>query len=78
MEVRVQTFRGAIAIIGAIFFTMVALAATPQPETAECITRAQVREAVERSRNGISLTCNETVRQQNLRAMEAARAPQAY
>jgi len=71
MEPRIQCLRGAIVVIGAIVFTMVAYAASTRPDpAASCLTREQVREALERSRNGIALDCNETIRQRNLQALE--------
>ena len=37
-----------------------------EPLSAQCLTQADVLAHLERSRQGISLTCNEQIRQRNL------------
>lgn len=56
-------------IFGLIMLAAVAAGAAVTPETGSnsCLTRADVIQAVERSWHGISLSCNETLRQDNLR-----------
>ena len=58
-------------LAGALALGTVVWAASVKPadETAanaECVTAAQVLAAADRSRQGISLACNEQVRQRNL------------
>ena len=52
MEVRVQTFRGAIAIIGAIFFTMVAGRGAGSPGILRRGASAQPRQGKDQARPG--------------------------
>ncbi len=57
-------------VAGIVLFGGVVLASNRSTvESALCVTQEQVVEHLDRSRNGISLTCNETVRQHNLARM---------
>ena len=55
-------------VAGIVLFCGAVLAAnTTTAETSACVTQEQVLEHMDNTRNGISLTCNETIRQRNLR-----------
>lgn len=69
---RALLLAAALAILVALAFAVTSLAPTssaPTDAAAErmsCLTPADVRRHAERSREGISLVCNEEIRQRNL------------
>lgn len=56
-----------ILIAGVLLIVAAAFAAGIKERSSNtCLTQQQVRESVERSREGISMTCNELILQRNL------------
>ena len=69
------TGKSLITVLAAlVVFAAFAYAGTMLKETASdnCVTQEQVVAHADRSRNGISLTCNDEIRQRHLAAGKAA------
>ena len=62
-----KRFQLVVVVAGVVLFASAVLAVSRTVTWVEpCLTSEQVLRHMDNSRNGISLTCNEQVRQQNL------------
>ena len=66
-DIQMKRYQRIALVAGIVLFGGAVLAASKvRTQVASCVTEQQVIEHMDRSRNGISLTCNETVRQRAL------------